>query len=387
MNYFDNAATTKVLPEVADMVVKYMVDRYGNTSSLHHMGVEAEKAVKQATTMISKRLACKPNQIIYTSGSTEGNHMAIVEAALSRQQHGKHLVTTSVEHPSVLESFRFLETQGFDVTYLDVDQDGRLNPQDLLDAISKETQLISVMFVNNETGVIQPVHTIGQMLKNSHFKGLFHTDATQAIGKVEVNLNHLAVDLLTASAHKFHGPKGIGFLYSNFKYPLKPIFYGGGHQGGYRPGTLNTPGITGMALALNLVTQDMDQHLERLKGFRKRLVTSLEVFGEDHKVMTPVEHATPHIVSFAFKNLQAEVILHSLEQKNIYVSSGSACSSNKHKNLSHVLKAMKIPQAFEEGAIRVSMSQLTTEEEVDALIKALHEVIPDLYAITKRRKS
>lgn len=386
MIYFDNAATTKVIDEVAELTLKYMTENYGNPSSLHRMGLNAEKGVKSARGLIAKRLGAKPEQIIFTSGGTEGNNTVILGIARDRAKFGKHLITTTIEHPSVLNCFELLESEGFEVTYLPVNQEGIVMQESLKSALRPDTQLVSIMMVNNELGSIQPIADLGAVLKSSDYQGYFHSDGTQALGKLKMNLTSLPLDFFTAAAHKCHGPKGVGFIYARSGRLPKAYMIGGGQESNQRSGTHNTAGIVGMAKAIDMVYADIESSRQKISGFSIKIRSYFENYGDSCRVYTPqLEKSVPHIIDVAFKHLKAEVLLHTLEKYGIMVSSGSACSTNKQLKVSHVLSAIGAKQEFIDGAIRISMSKLTTEEEVNHLIMTLDKVLPELQAVTGRR--
>ncbi len=385
MLYFDNAATTQVTPEIAELVLKYMVNLYGNPSSLHHMGLEAEKALKNSRGLIAKHLNCQPDQLVFTSGGTEGNNTVIRGVCENRNKKG-HLITTAVEHASVLSNFELLASKGWDITYLAVDQAGRVSPESVISALREDTLLVSIMYVNNEIGTIQPIHEIGLALKMADYKGYFHTDATQAIGKVPLSLRNLPVDFLTLSAHKCHGPKGVGLIYKRTNGGLSPMIVGGGQENQMRSGTENLPGIVGMAKAIAMACDSMVKNDRHILAHKTAVVLGLKPLGDAAIIFSPTEPlSVPHILSLGFKGIKSEVLLHALEQHDICVSSGSACSTHKKETVSHVIKAIQAPIAYRDGVIRISFSKLTTSDEVSALIKAICTLVPSLLSAHQRR--
>lgn len=385
MLYFDNAATTQVTPEIAELVLKYMVNLYGNPSSLHHMGLEAEKGLKNSRGLIAKHLSCLPDQLIFTSGGTEGNNTVIRGVCENRNKKG-HLITSKIEHASVLSNFELMAARGWEVTYLDVDQQGRVSPQAVIEALKEDTLLVSIMYVNNEIGTLQPIEEIGHALKSSGYKGYFHTDATQAVGKIPLSLNGLPVDFATLSAHKLHGPKGVGLIYKRTNSGLSPLIVGGGQENQMRSGTENIPGIVGMAKAIAVACTSLSVNQPLILAHKTQLLKGLQDLGDSYVVFSPADEiAVPHILSLGFKGIKSEVLLHTLEQHHICVSSGSACSTHKKETVSHVIKAIQAPVAYRDGVIRISFSKLTTKDDVAALIKALNTVVPSLLSTHQRR--
>ncbi|ACB85917.1 cysteine desulfurase family protein [Natranaerobius thermophilus] len=363
--YLDNSATTKVDKEVADVVYKIMTEGYGNPSSLHGLGVTAEDNITKVRSFLMKALKASQGELIFTSGGTEANNLAIRGVAYRENRQGNHLITTEVEHPSVLEVFNSLEDQGYQVTYLPVDHKGIIDLYQLQQAVNDDTILVSIQAVNNETGTIQPVKEAAKLVKDVSHKPVFHCDAVQAVGKIELAPEDWGIDLLTVSAHKFHGPKGVGSLYISPRTRLKPLFYGGGQEQDLRPGTENVPGITGMGKALEKMLKNREQFKE-LYSLKKHLYDKITLkLGNEVMLIGPeIQEGVPYIMSLAFSGVKAEVMIHALEKRGVYVSAGSACTSNKEGE-SHVLKAMKIPDDFREGTIRLSFSYHHTMDEID----------------------
>jgi cysteine desulfurase len=386
--YLDNSATTRVLPEVAELMTKVMCEDYGNPSSMHHKGVEAEKYIKQAKEIFSKILKCEEKNIYFTSGGTECDNLAIIGAAQSMKRRGMHLVTTKIEHPAVLNTMKYLEGEGFEVTYLPVDEMGVVSLEDVKKAVRKDTILISVMHTNNEIGSVQPIAEIGKIVKEINPEIIFHVDAVQGFGKAVIQPKKMNIDLLSVSSHKIHGPKGMGMLYVSDKIRLKPITYGGGQQGGLRNGTENVPGITGMALAAKMIYENFDEDMERLYALKERLIKGALALGDVSvngvkEDLSNIRETAPHIVSLSFAGTRAEVLLHSLEDKEIYVSAGSACSTHKPEP-SATLKAIGLDKSLLDCTLRFSMSGHTTEEEIDLTIKALGEILPMLRRFVRK---
>ena len=371
--YFDNSATTKVYPEVKDIMFKVMDDDYGNPSSLHMKGVQAEHYIKDSADIIAKTLKCTPDEIIFTSGGTESNNLAIIGTALAKKRKGKHLVTSSIEHASVLSVMAFLEKEGFEVTYISPDSTGKVSAEAFADAVRDDTILVSCMHINNEIGAVQPIAEITKAVKKKNPNVYVHTDCIQSFGKIEVNLKKLGVDMLSVSGHKLHGPKGSGFLYVKKGTLIRPIIYGGGQQKNMRSGTENVPAIAGLGVAVKLTMTDMAEKMERVMSLRDKLIEGLTALPE---VYSNSETA-PHIASISFTGVRAEVMLHALEDKGIYVSSGSACSSNKRRE-SAVLTAIGLDRDRLESTLRFSFNETNTEEEVDYAVKTIAELLPVL---------
>ena len=382
--YFDNAATTPCTQAVKDAVVAAMMTDFGNPSSQHMKGVEAERLLRVSREKLAATMRCGEKEIYFTSGASESNNWAILGGAAANCRAGNHLITTAVEHASVLMPMKHLEEQGYRVTYLPVDRHGRINPEDLQKALTKDTILVSIMFVNNELGTIQPVEECGRIIKAYSQRILYHIDAVQAYGKVPVQPGKLGADLLSASAHKIHGPKGTGFLYVKEKTKLQPLILGGGQQKGMRSGTDNVSGAAGMAAAAGECAAHLEQNAQHLTALKKRLAGALAGM-ENVVIHTPAgQDAAPHILNASFVGVRSEVLLHALEEEGIYVSAGSACTSNKRLPVSPVLAQLQIPREEQESAIRFSFSRFNTEEEVDLAVKALGKLVPMLRRYSRR---
>lgn len=380
--YLDNSATTAQLREVTEEMVHIMNQDYGNPSSLHRMGVESEKYVKKARKTAAGAIGAMAEEILFTSGGTESDNTAIFSAVRQLRRQGDHIITTKTEHPAVLECCRALEQEGFRVTYLDVDEDGFLDPGLLQQAIDPGTILVSVMHVNNETGTIQPLEKIGQVVRQSE-KALFHTDAVQSFGKLPIPLKTAHIDLLSASGHKIHGPKGTGLLYVRNGLHLPPYLHGGGQERGFRSGTENVPGIAGFAKATEIAYREWETHRQTVRMLRDRLLEGIRTEIQDVRINSPVgrnpygdpaEGCLEYVCNVSFAGTRGEVLLHMLEQSEIYVSTGSACSSNK-KGQSHVLSAMGRSPEEIEGAIRFSLSPYNTAEEMDYTVDRLKKAV------------
>ena len=382
--YLDNAATTRVFPEVREMMVHVMEEDFGNPSSKHTKGITAENYIKEAKETICTQLKCKPKEIIFTSGGTESNNMAFIGTAIANRRAGKHVITTRIEHASVHEPMAYLEEMGYDVTYLPVDSTGRVSVEELENAIREDTFLISIMYVNNEVGSVQPIEQIGQMLKKKHPQILFHVDAIQAFGKYKIVPKKLGVDMMSVSGHKIHGPKGSGFLYVNEKVKIRPILFGGGQQDGMRSGTENVPAIAGLGVAVKEIYTGHSEKRAKLYELKKRLIAGLQdVDGVTiNALIDPIEETAPHSVSVSFANTRSEVMLHALAQKGDFVSSGSACSSN-HPELSGTLQAIGVKSELLDSTLRFSFSVMTTSEEIDYAIEVVKEALPVLRKFTR----
>lgn len=390
--YLDNSATTKVKDEVLSLMERVYTEDFGNPSSRHKKGMEAERYIKTAKEQVAATLKCKPEEIFFTSGGTESNNMALIGAALANKRSGMHIITTAFEHPSVYEPLFFLEELGFRVTYLTPGTDGIVSVEALKDALCEETILVSVMAVNNEVGAVQDITALGTAVKEYNPSIVFHVDAIQAYGKYRIYPKRQGIDLLSVSAHKLHGPKGCGFLYIKEKTKIKPILYGGGQQKGMRSGTENVPGIAGCGLAAELACREIEalqEYFYELKCYFAKGLAELEgvtihlVDAKGEECITEEERnerlkrTAPHIMSVGFAGVRSEVLLHALEEKGIYVSSGSACSSN-HPAISGTLQAIQVPKEFLDATVRFSFCKDTTKEELDYTLTVLRELLPQL---------
>ena len=375
--YLDNSATTRVFDSVRDVMVQAMMADYGNTSSRHMKGVEAENYIKTAREEIAKSLKVKDKEIIFTSGGTESNNMALIGVAMANKRAGNHLITSGIEHASIYNTMIFLEEQGFRVTYLPTDQNGHVSLDALREAICDETILVSVMYVNNEMGAVEPIEEIAKIIKEKKSKAYFHVDAIQAYGKYVIRPKKMGIDLMSVSAHKIHGPKGVGFLYADEKVKIKPIIFGGGQQKNMRSGTENVPGCAGMGMAVKEMYTDHDAKVEQIYALKDRMVKGLqEIEGVTVHGLTGRDSA-PQIVSAGFEGVRAEVLLHALEDRGVYVSSGSACSSN-HPGISGTLKGIGVKDSLLDSTLRFSFGLFNTEEDVDYCLAQLRELLPML---------
>lgn len=381
--YFDNSATTKVFDCVRDIVVKTMTEDYGNPSAKHKKGMEAEQYVRRAAAQIAKTLKVQEKEILFTSGGTESNNMALIGTAMANHRAGKHLITTRIEHASVYNPMAWLEQQGFEVTYLGVDEKGHISLEEMRKAIRPDTILVSVMHVNNEIGAIEPVEEIGAMLHEVNPSILFHVDAIQSYGKLQIRPKKAQIDLLSASGHKIHGPKGVGFLYIDQRVKIHPLIYGGGQQRDLRSGTENVPGIAGLGAAAEEIYRNHEEKMERLIGLKDYFISRIGEIPEAVVNSLPGKAGAPQIVSVSFSGVRSEVLLHALEDKGIYVSSGSACSSN-HPAISGTLKAVGVKRELLDSTLRFSFGMFNTREEADYTIDMLKELLPVLTRYRRR---
>lgn len=371
MIYFDNSATTKIAAEVLETYDTVSKQLFGNPSSLHDLGEKTSALLRQARGQIADNLNVKPSEIFFTSGGTEGDNWAVKGGAVSKMDYGKHLITTSIEHPAIRESMEQLKKYGFNVTYLDVNEQGVVDVEDVMSAITDETTLISIMYVNNEIGSIQPIAELNERLKD-YPNILFHVDAVQAVGKVPVNLTKLdRVDLMTFSSHKFHGPRGVGFLYKKDGKRIESLMSGGGQELGQRSGTENTPAIVAMSKAFRMALEDVDEKTKHMRKLTDYLRNELEPM-ENIVIFTPEESA-PHILCFGIKDIRGEVVVHALENDDIYVSTTSACSSRSNTTSSTLL-AMNIASNVATSAIRVSLSPDNSLKEMEGFISKFSNV-------------
>ena len=382
--YLDNSATTAVTPEVAEFVCKIMVEDYGNPSSMHLKGVEAEKYIREAKEIFAGLMKVSEKEIIFTSGGTESDNMAIIGSALACKRRGKHIITTVIEHPAVHEAFRFLEEQGFEVTYLPVNNNGIVEAETLKNALREDTILVSIMYVNNEIGAVEPIAQLGKLIKDYNSDIIFHVDAVQAFGKFKIYPYKEHIDLLSISSHKIHGPKGVGVLFIKDKTKIRPITFGGGQQKNMRSGTENVAGIAGMARAAALIYEKFDEDINRMYELKQYFVEEVsKIEGTTVNGLTGRDSA-PHVVSVSFEGItRSEVLLHALEDKGIYVSSGSACASN-HPALSGTLQSIGVKKELLTSTLRFSFSIFTTKEELEYTIAAIKELLPVLRRYRQR---
>ena len=382
--YLDNSATTPVSQGVKEIVIKTMMEDYGNPSSMHMKGVEAERYLRQAKEILAKILKVNEKEIIFTSGGTESNNLALIGIANANHRAGKHIITTSVEHASVLNTVKYLEEQGFEVTWLPVDEHGHIRLEDLEAALREDTILVSMMYVNNEIGALEPVEEAAKLIHQKNPKTIFHVDAIQAFGKYRIYPKRQGIDALSVSGHKIHGPKGTGFLYVSEKVKIKPIIFGGGQRKGMRSGTDNVPGIAGIAEAAKEAYENFDEKTERMYELKDYLIEKLSAI-DGVKINSKKGRAgAPHIVNVSFVGVRSEVMLHELESHQVYVSAGSACSSN-HPHISETLAGIGLSAEEIDSAIRFSFSDLTTKEELDYAADIIADRIQTLRKFTRRK--
>ena len=380
--YLDNSATTKAYECVGEIVKKVMCEDYGNPSSMHAKGVAAEQYIKEAKETFAKLMKVKDKEIFFTSGGTESDNLALRGAAAANQRAGKHLITSAIEHPAIINTMRHLEEEGFRVTFLPVDRYGRIRLDALKEALCEDTILVSIMYVNNEVGSVQPIQEAASIVKAYNKNILFHVDAVQGFGKYRIYPKKLKVDLCSVSGHKIHGPKRTGVLYIGENVKIKPIVFGGEQQKNVRSGTENVPGIAGISLAARTIYQDLDVKVAKMRNLKKHFIEGVSRIEDTTVHGLYDETSAPHIISVGFAGIRSEVLLHALEEKGIYVSSGSACASN-HPQVSGVLKGIGASQEFLDATLRFSMSEFTMPEEIDYTLDTLYNIVPKLRKYTR----
>ena len=381
--YFDNSATTRCYDSVKDIVVKAMIEDFGNPSAMHLKGVEAEKYIKSSAESLARLLKVQEKEILFTSGGTESDNLALIGAAFANKRSGNHIITTSVEHPAVSQPALFLQEQGFEVTYLPVDSRGVVKMDALKAVLREDTILVSVMYVNNEVGAVMPVEEIAALVHEKSPRALFHVDAIQAFGKYRIYPKKMGIDLLSVSGHKIHGPKGVGFLYINEKAKIQPQILGGGQQGGMRSGTDNVPGIAGLGAAAVEIYKNLEENVENMYRLKEHIAQGLEKIGDIRINGMDLREGAPQILSISVMGVRSEVLLHSLEERGIYVSAGSACSSHKRKP-SATLAAMGMSKDQIESTVRLSFCEENTIEEADYFLQVMGELVPMLRRYSRR---
>lgn len=393
--YLDNSATTKITEKVRDRVMKVLYEDYGNPSSMHRLGINAEVYMKEAASSLAACLKVEPKELVFTSGGTESNNLALIGTALANKRRGKHIITTRIEHPSVHQPLLYLEENGFEISFAPVDETGKLIKEKLYELIREDTILVSIMYVNNEIGAVQDVKEIATELKNRKKDIIFHVDAVQAFGKYRIHPKREGIDLLTISGHKIHGPKGSGALYISDKVRVNPVVFGGGHQRGFRSGTENVPAIAGLGQAVAELYENHEEKIARMYGLKQKLLRELKQLegvsfnglpkecNEDYEIEL-LKTTAPHIVSASYDGVRSEVFLHALEDRGVYVSAGSACSSH-HPQPSVTLTAIDLPKNLMDSTLRISISDMTTEEEIDYAIKQMKELLPVLRRYTRKK--
>lgn len=381
--YLDNSATTKCYESVREIVGKVMCDDYGNPSSMHKKGVDAEKYVRESKETLAKILKVQEKELYFTSGGTESDNLALIGCARANRRAGKHLITSSIEHPAILNTMQYLEQEeGIRVTYLPVDSDGRIRLDVLKKVLCDETILVSIMYVNNEVGSVQPIEEAVQIVKNYNRNILFHVDAVQGFGKYRIHPKRMGIDLMSISGHKIHGPKGSGILYVNEKVKIKPIVFGGEQQKNVRSGTENVPGIAGIGLAAKEIYTDFDKKIAKMRDLKNYFIDGVSQIDRTVIHGCTDESSAPHIISVGFAGIRSEVLLHTLENKGIYVSAGSACASN-HPAISGVLRGIGVKPEYLDSTLRFSFSEFTTKEEIDYTLETLYNCVPMLRRYTR----
>ena len=377
--YLDNAASTRVSKSVIELMNKAMAEDYANPSAKHLKGMEAEKYLKDAAAKVAKTMKVSEKEIVFTSGGTESNNMALIGAAMARQRYGKHIISTAIEHSAVHQVLVHLADLGFEYSILKVDEKGQISLEELKSLLRADTILVSVMYVNNEIGAVQDIKAIADIVHGYNKDIYIHTDAIQAYGKFKIFPKKEGIDLLSVSAHKLHGPKGSGFLYIDERVNIKPIIYGGGQQRGLRSGTLNIPGIAGLGEAAKEAYEDFDKEVEYIYGLRDYLIDEITKLNDEGIKLNSGKGSkfAPHVLSISISGVRAEVLLHAMEERGIYIASGSACSSN-HPGLSGTLKGIGLKEEFLSSTVRVSFSKYNNKEELDFFLANLKELIPQL---------
>ncbi len=381
--YLDNSATTRCFPEVAELMTRIMCEDYGNPSSMHRKGIQAEQYVRYAKEVIAQNLKVNEKEIFFTSGGTESDNLALIGAAMANARAGRHIITTRIEHPAVIQTMKYLEQEGFRVSYLPVDKSGRIRLEDLRRAITQDTILVSIMHTNNEIGSIQPIMEAGDLIKQINPHIIFHVDAVQGYGKFRIFPKRMKIDLLSVSSHKIHGPKGVGFLYADEKIKMRPIIFGGSQQRGMRSGTEDVPGIAGMAKAIEMIYENVERETERMYILKEAFIEGVERIPDVKVNSIRGREGAPHVVSVSFRGVRSEVLLHALEEKEVYVSAGSACASNKAHQNSATLMAVGVEKELLDSTVRFSFSTFTTMEEINYTLQVMYDIIPMLRKYTR----
>ena len=381
--YFDNSATTRCYKEVADIVVKTMTEDFGNPSAMHLKGVEAEKYVRDSAQTLARLLKVNEKEIIFTSGGTESNNLALFGGAEANKRMGNHIITTAVEHAAVGQPVERLEQMGYEVTIVPVDERGVVRLDALEKALREDTILVSTMYVNNEVGAVMPVEEIARLVHEKSPKAFYHVDAIQAFGKYRIYPKKLGIDMLSVSSHKIHGPKGVGFLYINDKVRVQPQILGGGQQAGMRSGTDNVPGIAGLGVAAAQIYENLDENVEHMYQLKEHIAEGLSEIEDIRINGMPLREGAPQILSISVMGVRSEVLLHALEDKGIYISAGSACSSHKRKP-SATLSAMGMSKDQIESTVRLSFCEENTMEEADYFLQTMKELVPMLRRYSRK---
>ncbi|MBC3900050.1 cysteine desulfurase family protein [Acetobacterium malicum] len=383
--YLDNAATTRVHPQVAEKMMDALVNNYGNPSSLHRLGIRGEQAIKEVRELIAKNLNCQPPEIYFTSGGTEGNNMIIQGVVENKKRNRMRIITSAIEHPSVLDVFTFYENHQIEVIVLGVDTQGHIHLDELEAAMNEDTILVSIMGVNNELGTIQDLKAIGKIVKAVNPKCIFHADFVQGFMKIPVDVRVCLLDALTLSGHKIFGPKGVGAVYIKKGTDIKPLLRGGGQENNMRSGTENVPGIVGFGEAIRLRKDLFSDEFEAIRSLRNTFINELEAKIDDIKINGD-PNGSPYVLNVSFNRVRGEVLLHSLEARGIFVSTGSACSSHK-KEKQYVLKAIGLAEEYKEGTIRISFSKDITKDDVNTAVEAIAQAVNSLRLLVKPNKN
>lgn len=378
--YLDNSATTKVRPEVLKEIIDVNENYYGNPSSIHRMGLKVEKKIEEARKSAAKLIGAASEEVFFTGGGTESNNIAIFGHLSNLSKHN-NIITTKIEHPSVYNVFKQFEDK-CTVNYLDTDECGRINTAQLKEFVNENTLLVSIMHVNNEIGIIQDLAEISNIIKANNKNTKLHVDAVQSLGKIKIDVKRLSLDTLSFSSHKIHGPKGVGGLFIRSGLKINPITYGGGQERGIRSGTENTAGIIGFGKACELIYDNFDEEVKKLYSLKEQYIEKFTEEIDDIRINTSTSDTAPHIINISFKNVPGEVLVHYLEGNDIYVSTGSACSSKARDN--RILDAIKLSKEYQAGTIRISLGHFNDFEEIDYVIDNIKQSVKDIRSITKR---
>lgn len=378
--YLDNSATTKVRPEVLKEIIDVNENYYGNPSSIHRMGLKVEKKIEEARKSAAKLIGAASEEVFFTGGGTESNNIAIFGHLSNLSKHN-NIITTKIEHPSVYNVFKQFEDK-CTVNYLDTDECGRINTAQLKEFVDENTLLVSIMHVNNEIGIIQDLAEISNIIKANNKNTKLHVDAVQSLGKIKIDVKKLSLDTLSFSSHKIHGPKGVGGLFIRSGLKINPITYGGGQERGIRSGTENTAGIIGFGKACELIYDNFDEEVKKLYSLKEQYIEKFTEEIDDIRINTSTSDTAPHIINISFKNVPGEVLVHYLEGNDIYVSTGSACSSKARDN--RILDAIKLSKEYQAGTIRISLGHFNDFEEIDYVIDNIKQAVKDIRSITKR---
>ncbi|MFH1079880.1 MAG: cysteine desulfurase NifS [Pseudomonadota bacterium] len=373
--YLDHSATTPTDPEVLGAMMRYFANHFGNPSSIHRFGQDAKRAVDEARGQVAALIGADPVEIVFTGGGTEADNMALMGTAFAETSGRNHIITSAIEHHAVLNTCKYMETKGFDVTYLPVDEQGLVDPEDVRGALTEKTLLVTIMHANNEIGTIEPLPEIAFMARERGV--IVHTDAVQSVGKVPVNVNDLGVDLLSLTGHKLYGPKGTGVLYIRRNTPIQPILFGGHQEDGRRTGTENVPGIVGLGKACEIAARNLPGQMDRMLGLRKRLEMQIKENIADVRINGHPFRSLPHILSVSFCSIAGDAVVRELDKQGIAASAGAACAAGTIRP-SHVLDAMQIPKDFANGTVRLSLGKGNTEEQIDHAAHVLPEIINKL---------